>query len=98
MKLKNSELFKRWSTFSKGMDSKSIQLSFASHLEYSLSKDKYTATVRDLYHSLALTARDRLIERWINTQQRHYDEDVKRVYYLSASREYFYQRLDRAAA
>jgi starch phosphorylase len=66
------------------MDAKAIQISFANHLEYSLSKDKYTATVRDLYHSLALTARDRMIERWIRTQQMYYDKDVKRVYYLSA--------------
>lgn len=82
--MRNSNLFKSWGTFSKGMDAKSIQLSFASHLEYSLSKDQYTATMRDLYHSLALTARDRLIERWIRTQQLYYDMDVKRVYYLSA--------------
>ena len=39
---------------------------------------------RDLYLSLALAARDRLIERWIKTQQKYYTEDVKRVYYLSA--------------
>jgi starch phosphorylase len=86
-----SELFKTWGTFSKGMDAKSIQLSFANHLEYSLSKDQYTATKRDLYQSLALAARDRLIERWIRTQQKYYTEDVKRVYYLSA--EYLMGRL-----
>ncbi len=50
--MRNSNLFKTWGTFSKGMDAKSIQLSFASHLEYSLSKDQYTATMRDLYHSI----------------------------------------------
>ncbi len=82
--MRNSALFKKWGTFSKGMDSKSLLLSFANHLEYSLSKDQYTATMRDLYHSLALAARDRLVERWIRTQQMYYDEDVKRVCYLSA--------------
>ena len=82
--MENSELFKSWGLFLKGMDSRSIQLSFANHLEYSLSKDQYTATVRDLYESLALTARDRLIERWIRTQQMYYTHDVKRIYYLSA--------------
>ncbi len=66
------------------MDAKSISLSFANHLEYSLSKDKYTATMRDVYLSLALAARDRMVERWIRTQQMYYDYDVKRVYYLSA--------------
>jgi len=82
--MKDSKLFKNWGTFSKGMDAKSISLSFANHLEYSLSKDKYTATMRDAYHSLALAARDRMVERWIRTQQMYYDYDVKRVYYLSA--------------
>ena len=82
--MKKSKLFQSWGTFRKGLDAQSIQLSFASHLEYSLSKDQYTATNRDLYLSLALSARDRLIERWIKTQQKYYKEDVKRVYYLSA--------------
>jgi starch phosphorylase len=82
--MKDSELFKKWGIFRKGMDSKGIQFSFANHLEYSLSKDRYTATPRDLYLSLALTARDRLIEQWILTQQFYYKNDVKRVYYLSA--------------
>ena len=40
--------------------------------------------MRDMFHSLALTARDRMIEQWIRTQQSYYDHDVKRVYYLSA--------------
>jgi starch phosphorylase len=82
--MKRSKLFQQWGTFRKGLDTPSIQLSFASHLQYSLSKDQYTATNRDLYLSLALAARDRLIERWIKTQQKYYTEDVKRVYYLSA--------------
>jgi len=82
--MKKSKLFQQWGTFRKGLDAQSIQLSFASHLEYSLSKDQYTATNRDLYLSLALAARDRLIERWVKTQQKYYTGDVKRVYYLSA--------------
>lgn len=85
------KLFDNWGTFHKGMNSKSILMSFANHLEYSLSKDQYTATQRDLYYSLALTTRDRLIERWIHTQQCYYEHDAKRVYYLSA--EYLMGRL-----
>ncbi|MFH0996552.1 MAG: glycogen/starch/alpha-glucan phosphorylase [Pseudomonadota bacterium] len=77
-------LFDNWGTFHKGMNADSIQMSFANHLEYSLSKDQYTATNRDLYYSLALAARDRLVERWIHTQQCYYQHDAKRVYYLSA--------------
>lgn len=77
-------LFKRWKVFRKGMDAEELQMSFANHLEYSLAKDQYTATPRDLYHALALTTRDRMVERWIQTQQSYYKKDVKRVYYLSA--------------
>ncbi len=58
--------------------------SFTNHLLYSLAKDQYSATPRDRFMSLALTVRDRLIERWIATQQRYYKKDAKRVYYLSA--------------
>jgi starch phosphorylase len=66
------------------MEKRDIQYCFANHLEYSLSKDQYTATFRDLYHSLALTVRERMTEQWIRTQQLYYKKDAKRIYYLSA--------------
>ena len=71
-------------TYRNGMDTEDILLSFADHLEYSLSKDQYTATSRDLWHSLALATRDRVADRWIETQQVYYKTNTKRVYYLSA--------------
>ena len=67
----------------KGMDPDSLQESFVNHLEFSLAKDEYSATDHDRFTALALTVRDRLIERWIETQQTYYREDAKRVYYLS---------------
>ncbi|MBF0102539.1 MAG: glycogen/starch/alpha-glucan phosphorylase [Desulfobacterales bacterium] len=82
--MKNSSIFDNIGTFQKGMDINSIELSFANHLAYSLSKDQFTATMRDMYTSLALTARDRLVERWIRTQQTYHYKDAKRIYYLSA--------------
>ncbi len=66
-----------------GRDIESLQNSFVNHLEYSLGKDEYSATENDLYSSIALTTRDRLIERWIETQQNYYKTKAKRVYYLS---------------
>src|SRR3954452_3631846 len=65
-------------------ESAALLHSFTNHLLYSLARDQYSATTLDRYMSLALTARDRLIERWIATQQRYYRRDAKRVYYLSA--------------
>ncbi|MEK7439753.1 MAG: glycogen/starch/alpha-glucan family phosphorylase, partial [Chloroflexota bacterium] len=64
-------------------DVNSLRGSFAQHLECSLAKDAYSATMLDIYKSLAYTVRDRMVERWIDTQQSYYDNDVKRVYYLS---------------
>ncbi|HEX9022502.1 MAG TPA: glycogen/starch/alpha-glucan phosphorylase [Geobacteraceae bacterium] len=57
--------------------------SFLEHLEYSLGKDKYTATRNDIYNALAYTVRDRMVERWLDTQQAYYNNDPKRVYYVS---------------
>ena len=56
---------------------------FEHHLRYTLAKDKYSATDRDRYYALALAVSDRLIERWMATQQTHHKKNVKRVYYLS---------------
>ena len=66
-----------------GKDPESLKKSFISHLLFTLAKDKYSATDRDVFIGLAMTTRDRLVEKWIRTQQTYYDKDVKRVYYLS---------------
>ncbi|MBU1357116.1 MAG: glycogen/starch/alpha-glucan phosphorylase [Candidatus Edwardsbacteria bacterium] len=66
-----------------GVDKESLKKSFLDHIAFSLAKDKYSATKRDYYLSLALAIRDRLVERWVRTQQRYYQVDAKRVYYLS---------------
>jgi starch phosphorylase len=57
--------------------------SFLEHLEYTLGKDKYTATGYDAYNALAYAVRDKLVERWLDTQQAYYNSDYKRVYYIS---------------
>ncbi len=80
----HTDLLTTRETYRNGMSTQDILLSFADHLEYSLAKDQYTATARDLYQSLALTTRDRLADRWIETQQVYYNTNAKRVYYLSA--------------
>ena len=60
-----------------------LKNAFVHNRRYSLAKDIYTATEYDNYRSMALAIRDRLIDRWILTQQRYHDENCKRVYYLS---------------
>jgi starch phosphorylase len=66
-----------------GTDPASIQADFVRHLKLTLGRDRYTATLHDRYLALALAIRDRLIDRWIRTQQTHHNRQVKRVYYLS---------------
>jgi len=61
----------------------SLKMDFLHNRKFALAKDHYTATSYDNFQSLALSIRDRLIERWILTQQRYHDENHKRVYYLS---------------
>jgi glycogen phosphorylase len=60
-----------------------FQAAFFRHLQLSLGKDKYSATAYDRYLAVAYAVRDRLIERWIQTQHTYYRQDVKRIYYLS---------------
>ncbi|MFC1480592.1 glycogen phosphorylase, partial [Candidatus Omnitrophota bacterium] len=60
-----------------------LKNAFMHNRRYSLAKDLYTATDYDNYQSMAMAIRDRLIERWMLTQQRYHDENCKRVYYLS---------------
>jgi starch phosphorylase len=67
----------------KDNDIQSLQESFIEHLEFSLAKDKYSATKLDYFKALALTIRDRLFEKWIETQQAYYNVDAKRIYYIS---------------
>jgi starch phosphorylase len=74
-----------------GRDKASIQKDFVDHLEFSLAKDRYSATGHDFFKSLAYTVRDRLFERWIETHQSYYAQDVKRVYFISM--EYMLGRL-----
>lgn len=60
-----------------------LQRAFLRHLQYTLVKDKYTATKGDLYLALAYAVRDVLVDRWLDTQQSYYVNDAKRVYYIS---------------
>src|SRR5512138_2301179 len=57
--------------------------SFLEHLEYTLGRDKYSATDYDIFNALSYAVRDRLVERWLDTQQAYYQQDPKKIYYVS---------------
>lgn len=73
----------KWQVYFKGNSAASLRLSFLNNLEYRLAKDSYSATPHDTFLASAYVATERLIERWIMTQQRYHKEMPKRVYYLS---------------
>jgi starch phosphorylase len=52
-------------------------------LERTLGKDLAGATRRDLYDALSIAVREELAERWLATQRRITQAQVKRLYYLS---------------
>ena len=65
------------------MTAESLFEDFCWHLRYTLAKDRYNATDDDRYMALALSVRDRLVERWALTRQAYRGKNVKRIYYLS---------------
>ncbi|MCB9747305.1 MAG: glycogen/starch/alpha-glucan phosphorylase [Candidatus Omnitrophica bacterium] len=65
------------------MTKEAIKRSFQMNRQYLLSKDQYSATLYDNYWALSVAIRDRLVERWITTQQQYHKQNCKRVYYLS---------------
>ncbi len=67
-----------------GMHPDTLKRAVLDHLYYTCMKDPQSATMRNVYESLAHAVRDRLVQRWVRTQRTYYDAGVKRVYYLSA--------------
>lgn len=65
------------------LDKVSLINALHERLTYTVGKDRITATTRDWTFAAAYVARDRLIERWMQTMRSYYHDDVKRVYYLS---------------
>ena len=65
------------------MSVQGLKEDFAWHLRYSLAKGDTRVTDRDQYTAFANAVRDRLIERWISTQEEYGRQNTKRVYYMS---------------
>jgi len=80
----SEELIEESNGFVEELDPQMVIIkSFLEHLEYTLGKDKYSATKYDGFNALAYAVRDHLVERWLDTQQAYYNSDDKRVYYIS---------------
>ncbi|NLF25404.1 MAG: glycogen/starch/alpha-glucan phosphorylase [Deltaproteobacteria bacterium] len=67
-----------------GMSLESFKRAFLNNLHYIQGVDASMASSFDYYMALAYTVRDRLMHRWIKTEQVCAENEVKTVYYLSA--------------
>ena len=65
------------------MDVEGLKADYAWHLRYTCAKDETTATARDKYSAFAYAIRDRLTERWLETQAAYHEQNTRRLYYLS---------------
>ncbi|HEY9663644.1 MAG TPA: hypothetical protein V6C65_34785, partial [Allocoleopsis sp.] len=54
------------------------------NLQYIQGRFQSIASQNDLYMALAYTVRDRLLQRWLSTQQVYLGKDTRIVCYLSA--------------
>ena len=65
------------------MSVEGLKEDFAWHLRYTVAKAEGMATERDHYTAFANAVRNRIVERWINTQAEYHKQNTKRVYYMS---------------
>jgi starch phosphorylase len=66
-----------------GMDPESLGTDFKSYFSNTLGRDKHCRSIYYPFKALALTVRDRLMERLKKTQYAYEEADCKRTYYLS---------------
>ncbi|MBC8247676.1 MAG: glycogen/starch/alpha-glucan phosphorylase, partial [Deltaproteobacteria bacterium] len=60
-----------------------LKQDFKRHMALTVAHDLKNSNPLDRYTALAHTVRDRIIARWINTQETYYQENPKRIYYFS---------------
>jgi len=60
-----------------------LKQDYAWHLRYTLAKYEGGATPRDQYAAFAYAIRDRIVERWMETQETYHRQNTRRIYYLS---------------
>lgn len=67
-----------------GMHPVVLRRAFTDHIQFSRARDIDNATNFDRFIALSLAVRDRLVQRWSQTQRAYYEKGTKRAYYLSA--------------
>ncbi|MEQ8339263.1 MAG: glycogen/starch/alpha-glucan phosphorylase [Cyclobacteriaceae bacterium] len=67
-----------------GTDIETFKRAFLDNLFYVQGKSVHTATKNDLYFALSYTIRDRILHRWLSTQNHYWEKNVRVIGYLSA--------------
>jgi glycogen phosphorylase len=67
-----------------GLTSEDIKQDFRENVRCGLGRMERTATTRDLYYALALTIRDRVFQRTVESMESYGGANARRVAYLSA--------------
>ena len=67
-----------------GMSPETLERAVLDHLYYTCSKTRRSATPLDVFNAMAHAVRDRLVHRWLATKRTYTQQNVKRLYYLSA--------------
>jgi starch phosphorylase len=60
-----------------------LQKEVLARLTDTVAKDRASASPRDWFIATALATRDRVVRGWLDSTKRNYEEDRRRVYYLS---------------
>ena len=66
-----------------GMDARQVAEDLNRHFSLTLGRDEVGESHRYLFNALALTIRDRLVERWCSTRDRYREEQPRRINYFS---------------
>jgi len=65
------------------MDTESLKQDFREYFSHTLGRDRRCRFTHYPYKAMALTLRDRLMQRWKNTRYAYEETDCRRTYYLS---------------
>lgn len=71
-------------TIRTGISTENLQQEFRENLRHALGRSEQVATKHDLYFALALTVRDRVLQRTVESLETYGGANARRVAYLSA--------------
>ncbi len=82
--MKEQQLDKLWDWLEqKKLDMPDVLQSIQYNLRFVLCRNRNTTRMHDIYTSIALSVREKLLDNWNQTQKQYFDGEYKKIYYLS---------------